>query len=155
MSLVDTDRVLKILYRVPTFAGLYDDEYHALAKACGAENFKEGEVIFHEGDSGAKLYIILAGEVTISTEHSGVIARLKPIDLFGEVAMVQPINRVATATAVSKTTVLTLTRMALEELQVDEPRAAFMVLRNLAAALAEKLSSTNDLIAPSNKAEKA
>lgn len=149
MSLVDRERICRILKKVPTFAGLNEDEYDALARACGAESYRLGDVIFHEGDSGTKLYLLLAGAVVIRTEQAGPIATLKPIELFGEVAMIRPINRVASAEAAADTTVLTLTRRALEQLQIVEPRAAFLVLRNIAASLADKLTCTNDLIAPS------
>lgn len=149
MSLVDQERVCRILKKVPTFSDLYEDEYRALAHACGAESYRPGDVIFREGDSGNKLYLLLAGAVDIRTERAGHIVTLEPFDLFGEIAVVEPINRVATAEATVKTTVLTLTRRALEELQLVEPRAAFLVMRNIATSLAAKLTGTNDLIAPS------
>ncbi len=153
MSLLDKERVCQILKQVPTFAGLYEEEYRALAEACGVETYQPGSVIFHEGEPGNKLYLLLVGAVTIGTERTGVIATLKPLDLFGEVAMVEPTNRLATAEAAAKTTVLTLTSNALEELQVVEPRAAFLVMRNIANALAAKLTNTNDRIAPSRSSE--
>ncbi len=149
MSLVDRDRVCRILKKVPTFSGLTEGEYDALARSCGAEGYRSQDIIFREGDSGSKLYILLAGSVVIRTEQAGAIATLKAIDLFGEVAMLQPDNRVATAEATADTTVLTLSRRALEALQIVEPRAAFLVMRNIAASLATKLTSTNDKVAPS------
>lgn len=149
MVLVDRDRICWTLKQIPTFSELNGEEYDALAGCCGAARYRAGETVFREGEPGDTLFILLTGSVRIHTARAGHIATLKPLDMFGEVAMVEPVSRVATASAAADaTTVLTLTRAALEQLQTVEPRAAFLVMRNIASALAAKLTDTNDLIAP-------
>jgi CRP-like cAMP-binding protein len=150
MALVDRDRICWTLKQIPTFSELSGSEYAALAGSCGAARYGAGETIFREGEAGDTLFILLTGSVEIRTARAGRIATLRPLDLFGEVAMVETVRRVATASAAEDATmVLTLTRDALERLQTIEPRAAFLVMRNIAGALAAKLTDTNDLIAPS------
>jgi CRP-like cAMP-binding protein len=149
MALVDRDRISWTLKQIPTFSELSGTEYVALAGRCGAARYRAGETIFREGEAGDTLFILLTGAVEIRSARAGRLATLKPLDMFGEVAMVETVSRVATASAIDEaTTVLTLTRDALEQLQTVEPRAAFLVMRNIASALAAKLTDTNDLIAP-------
>ncbi len=73
------------------------DERQAIAEL----HYEPGEVIFNEGDIGDFLYIIIKGKVEISRKKDGekrVIAYLGEGEIFGEKALLNQIERSATAT---------------------------------------------------------
>jgi serine phosphatase RsbU (regulator of sigma subunit) len=61
-------------------------------------SFKAGEVIFHHGDLGAAMYILVEGEVNITIEGL-VIDHLLPGSILGEMALIDAQPRSAAATA--------------------------------------------------------
>lgn len=77
------------------------------------ETYPDGKVIFEEGSHGDWIYVVEEGAVEISKkfgERRIVIERLKPGDLFGELAYIAKIERTATATAVGETVIGILDR---------------------------------------------
>ena len=75
-----------------------------------------GEVIFREYDMGAEMYVVLEGEVEL-TIGENVVETLGPGEPFGEMALIDQVPRVATATA----------RTACKLSVIPEKRFLFMV----------------------------
>lgn len=74
-------------------------------------HFESGEVIFHEGDIGDYLYIIINGEVEIFNTIKGkehCIAKLSKGEYFGEMALLNQRSRLATVRCLSAVDVLAL-----------------------------------------------
>jgi CRP-like cAMP-binding protein len=75
------------------------------------ETFKDGDLIFEEGDIGRDLYIVQSGEVKISKLIDGnqiELAKFKKGDFFGDMALLQSIPRYASAHASGETRLLIL-----------------------------------------------
>jgi CRP-like cAMP-binding protein len=47
------------------FGNLSDAALHAMVAACTGVYIPSGEVVFHEGDAGDRLFILLSGEVEV------------------------------------------------------------------------------------------
>ena len=65
-------------------------------------NFKSGTTIFKEGEQGLSMFILLAGQVEVSTMIDGkkvILAHLKQGDIFGEMALFGDKTRSATVQA--------------------------------------------------------
>jgi NADH dehydrogenase len=63
------------------------------------EHFEPGEEIFHQGDLGDRIYIIVSGEAEVIHETNGaqmMLARLGPGEYFGEMALLRQTTRQAT-----------------------------------------------------------
>ena len=50
-----------VLRQAPLFSALDDEAATALRASMTESKLRRGEVLFHEGDSGDKLYIVLDG----------------------------------------------------------------------------------------------
>ncbi|ACL58122.1 patatin-like phospholipase family protein [Methylobacterium nodulans] len=99
-----------------------------------------GRTLFEEGELGDALYTLVTGSIGISTRdpRTGAlrrIARLRPPDTVGEMALLSPAPRSATATALRDTHLLRLTRQAFKEVIERHPR----MLLYFAGLLAERL----------------
>lgn len=74
-------------------------------------HFESGEIIFHEGDIGDYLYIIVSGEVEIFTtqeKKENIIGKLGKGEYFGEMALLNQRSRSATVRCLSPVDVLAL-----------------------------------------------
>ena len=74
-------------------------------------HFEPGEVVFHQGDLGDSLYIIVEGETEVVIENDGrqdVVARLGAGEYFGEMALLNQRTRSATVRCSKPTTLLAL-----------------------------------------------
>ena len=89
------------LARIPFFAGLETAALERVAAGMRTRRFRRGEVIFHAGDPGDALFIIVSGEVKIAvpseTGDEAILATLGAGDVFGELALLDGAPRSATA----------------------------------------------------------
>ncbi len=76
------------------------------------EHFEPGELVFREGDTGDRLYIVLKGraEVLMSARPDGPVAHLGAGSYFGEMALLGSGRRNATVRCVEPMNVLTLSK---------------------------------------------
>jgi CRP-like cAMP-binding protein len=127
------------LARIPFFAGLDDDALVRVAAGTRTRRFRRGEVIFHAGDPGDALFILVSGEVKISlpseTGDEAIIATLQAGDVFGELALLDGAARSATASALSATEAVVLPRDRFRELIATEPIVRDALLASLAGEL--------------------
>jgi len=137
-------RVVGILKKIPVFEGLTDDEYGVLIDVCHVNQYAEGDEIFREGDSGYDVYVLLAGRVDITTDKAGTIHNLEPGEIVGEIALVSHVKRTATAIVVEDASLLRLTRDELDMLLGKAPRVSYVVMRNIAQTLAQRLMGVDD-----------
>jgi NADH:ubiquinone reductase (H+-translocating) len=75
------------------------------------EHFEPGQEVFHQGDLGDRIYIILDGKVEIAREEGGseiVLSMLGPSDFFGEMALLNQTTRGATVRCITPMNVLSI-----------------------------------------------
>jgi NADH dehydrogenase len=73
-------------------------------------HYEPGEAIVRQGQVGRELYVILQGEVEITADGAGAVARLGVREVFGERALLEDTPRNATVRAVSASDVLVMSR---------------------------------------------
>jgi CRP-like cAMP-binding protein len=140
--------VTELLKQVMIFRDLDDAELAQVAEVCKEEKFVSGEYIFHEGEHGNRLYLIVSGEVRISRDVPGsgeeALAILKPGALFGEMAVFDRTERSTHAISNGGTTALTISRADFEMLLDFNREMAYKVLWAVVRLLSSRLRSTND-----------
>jgi len=140
---VDNDVVKK----APLFAALDDEAATALQQSMTSSRLERGDILFHEGDQGDRLYVIREGKIklgrTSSDGRENLLAILGPGEMFGELSLFDPGPRTATATAVAETQLIGLGHDNLQAFLTDRPEVAATLL----AALARRLRRTNETLA--------
>jgi CRP/FNR family transcriptional regulator, cyclic AMP receptor protein len=131
--------------------GLSAGEMKLLATFSSEEKFREGSMIFREGEKGDKLYIVLDGRVRISKFIPGVgeeaLAVLDRGDFFGEMALIDEKPRSADAKAHDgDATVLSIDRATLNEILSMDPHASLQFLNLLCRMISRRLREINDKI---------
>ena len=136
-----------VLRQAPLFSGLDDEAASALRASMSETRIRRGEVLFREGDSGDRLFVVTLGKVklgrTSSDGRENLLAILGPGQMFGELSLFDPGPRSATATAVTPCTLMSLGHDELLRWLEDQPSVARALLHQLAA----RLRKTSDVVA--------
>ena len=96
------------------------------------KHYKKGTFLFEEGDEGEELYIIRAGKVAIKKRvpHGEfTLAVLEKGDFFGEMAMLEHINRTASAEMEEDGSLVVVDAQAFGEMIKANPEIAVRMLR--------------------------
>jgi CRP/FNR family transcriptional regulator len=113
-SRFDLQATCAALAHSPLFEGLDPDDLEGIARAMSRRRYRRHEVIFHEGDPGDALHLVVEGQVKIARESAeggeAIVVILAPGDTFGELVLLDGAPRSATATAVEATETLAMSR---------------------------------------------
>ena len=125
---------------IPFLAGLDAASAQAIADSMVALAVPGGRTLFEQGEEADGLYCLISGSVGISTRdpRSGMtrrIARLRPPEIVGEMALLSAAPRSATATALRDSHLLRLTRPAFEAVVARHPATLLYFGRLLAERL--------------------
>jgi CRP-like cAMP-binding protein len=128
----------------PLFAGLPRHDVEAVLEAARRRTFAKGEVVFHHGDPGDSLHLVVKGRFAVRVMTPlGDVATLGirgPGESFGEMAIVEPeAHRSATVQALEPAETLALAYSRLGELRPA-------VDRMLVVLLADQLRRNNELL---------
>lgn len=94
------------------------------------QNYSEGKFIFHQGEPGASMYVILEGEVDILL-NDRVIATFKPGHIVGEMALIDEEPRSASAFAKTDCKVVPIDKDSFLYLVQHTPYFALHVMKIL------------------------
>jgi CRP/FNR family cyclic AMP-dependent transcriptional regulator len=134
---------------VPFFSGLDAESLESVGRGMRARRFRRGEVIFHLGDPGDALFIVMTGAIKImipsDAGEEAILATLRSGDVFGELAVLDGAPRSATATALEPTETLALPRAQFRELLDKEPAIRDALLASLAGELRRLTNHVEEL----------
>lgn len=143
---MSSDKNMSILRNHELFHRLPDKVLRSIMDKIIFKKFKADQEIFHEGQTGDCLYMILEGNVNISVESKEgdhvQLAVLRDGDYFGEMAMLTDAQRSATATTLTPCLVYSLDRQSFQDLLNKHSDIAL----ELSHVLSERLAYTNKLL---------
>ncbi len=100
--------------------------------------YRDGEIIFREGDPGQVMYMVQFGQVQVTKKTATgelTLATLSAGDLFGEMALFDRLPRSATAVARGEARVLSIDKRKLLTTMTRDPSLAFHML----AAMSQRI----------------
>src|SRR5258707_3853493 len=137
------------LNRWRLLAELTSQDAEVALKACEERILVGGEELFHENDSGDSLFIVQSGRVDIFKNIRGDVDRslasFGPADVIGEMSFIDGARRSATARTTESSEFLVLSRQSFAKVQKERPEIAAAFFRNMAAIVASRLRTTNEL----------
>jgi CRP/FNR family transcriptional regulator, cyclic AMP receptor protein len=125
------------LAAVPLFGGLDEEGLASLLRGMRIRKFRRNETVFHLGDPGDALFIVMSGSIKITlpadTGEEAILATLRPGDFFGELALLDADRRSATVTATSPMEVIVMTRANFRALDRAMPKVHADVCEKIAS----------------------
>lgn len=132
------------LRRTYFFKGLVDEEIRLVASACAEEERDAGDVIFVEGATADRFYIVIEGRVEVWKNYydskPDLLAVHGPGHFFGEMALIDELPRSATVVAKEKARLLYLYRDDFHRLIRERSSIALSVM----TAISYMVRSSNE-----------
>lgn len=130
--------------------GLPDDARRATLSAARRRRFARREVLFHEGDPGDSIHLVVQGHIGLRVNtplgDTAMLRVLGPGGFVGELALLDAAPRSATAIAIDRTETLSIHRTHFDAVRETFPKAHAALslalaaeVRRLAAALVEAM----------------
>ena len=140
------DDVRKLL-RDNTFLGcLAEAAFDQVYRKGHLLRFRKGETIFHRGDEGASMMLVLSGSVkifnTTADGREAVLNFLGPADVIGEITILDGLDRAASVLALEATETFSLQRRDIIPALLANPETMLEVIQMLCG----KLRNTSSLV---------
>lgn len=139
---------------LPLIAGATAEQVALLERHLEHRRLSAGEEIFRQGEAGDALYFLEDGAVRIEWQAGGGrpmrLATLTSGVVFGEMSLIDGAPRSAGARAETAVTVLRLSKDALEAIAAEAPDLALLLMRGLAAEMAQRLRLANAALSEVN-----
>jgi CRP-like cAMP-binding protein len=142
---------VELLKGVPIFAKIEATKLKLLAFTSERMTFNAGQELFHQGDQGDAMYVILGGvaDVLIDTPAGQIaVAELKRNGFVGEIAILCDVPRTATIKARESLATLRISKDMFYRLVAEFPQMAIEIMRELA----HRLEDTNEKLRNATKA---
>ena len=116
----------ELLRRISYFEQCHDWELRQLIEYGYRQSFKQGEVLFQEGDPGSSFYIVLSGTVEVYLESldKKVVATRSVGEFFGEMSLLLDAPRSASIRALEDTLLFVVERSNLQPILQRHPELA-------------------------------
>lgn len=98
------------------------------------KQYKDGELIFRQGDKGNCMFVIQQGEVEVIAEADGREIHLRtlgPTDFFGEMALFEEAVRTATIRSKGESRILTIDKKSFMGGVYEDPSLAFRIVETM------------------------
>ncbi|MGZ4640071.1 MAG: cyclic nucleotide-binding domain-containing protein [Actinomycetes bacterium] len=128
------DASVSLLKQVALFSGLSDKELAAIATLLRERTFSAGTEVVTEGQGGAGFFIVESGTARV-TRGGKEVARLGPGDHFGEIALIDAGERLATVTATTDLVCHGLTYWEFRPLVQENGAIGWKLLQSMAKML--------------------
>ena len=133
------------------FGGLGDDILETLVANLSRLELASGADVFHEGEAGRDLFVILDGEIEVLRRskrgHETRVALLGPGDWFGEMSILDVLPRSATMRVVAPSQLLRFNAQDLDTLYRRDVRAYSLLVLNIAREISRRLRVADGLLA--------
>jgi CRP/FNR family cyclic AMP-dependent transcriptional regulator len=142
---------VELLKGVPIFAKIEQAKLKLLAFTSERMTFDAGQELFHQGDQGDAMYVILGGVADVLIDTPGgqiTVAELKKNGFVGEIAILCDVPRTATIKAREQLATLKISKDMFYRLIAEFPQMAIEIMRELA----HRLEDTNEKLRNATKA---
>lgn len=143
--------MIDLLKKIPLFEELTEQELEKIGRICVRESHAKDTVMFFEGDTGNRCYIITKGQVRISKFIPNIgeeaLAVMKAGDYFGEMALIDNFPRSAHAIANSDLEVLSICKSDLDKVLTTDRELGYKLLWAFTRTLSKRLREMNEKMA--------
>ena len=138
LSESERKEISELLAKVPLFSSLDKRGLEIVTHSAVKRVYKASETIIERGERATNFFMILGGSVQVRRGNS-VLATLTRGDFFGEMALLDKSERVATVIAKEDATCILITSEALEKILDSDPK----IMRKLASELIHRLRESD------------
>ena len=147
---------LESLKKIRIFKGLQDYQFELIDYLLQPLTVQKGEYIIKDQTTGDQIYILLKGQVRVTKElikgiedHDAGEKHLATLNCefcptFGENGILGKNMRSANVIATTECQLYTLSQSDFDAFAADHPNIAYIIMKNIASVLSERLITTDD-----------
>jgi CRP-like cAMP-binding protein len=135
--------LIQVIRKIPIFDGLGPNQVRLLLTACRSGLLAQGQALCRSNTVSDEMYILLTGELGVSTVEGLRVATIRPVTTVGEMGVITGQPRSATVAATQPSKVLALAKPDFERMLGEDKHLCSRIYRNLIRILADKLSGDN------------
>jgi CRP-like cAMP-binding protein len=133
------------------FTDLSKEQLEKVAALANKQTHQRNGVVLKEADLGDAIFLIIKGRVDVTVSLVGsskreTIATLGEGEIIGEMILLGKNRRTADVTAKDDLETLALPVAQLTKLFDSDPKIGYIVMRNIAKQMAERLIATNQVL---------
>jgi CRP-like cAMP-binding protein len=134
------------------FSGMTPGDIEKILSIGRKETYENEEIIFEDSSRDTDLFLILDGSVSVEIDSASAeggrkkriqLTTLRFGDVFGEIAFLATRRRSASVRSVGKVSILRINGPNLYEFFDQEKNMGYLMMKNLAGILAQRLIETN------------
>lgn len=133
----------------PLFYEIYDNEVEEILADCVVATYESDDYIIKQGDTSTDICVLLSGEAKVTVEKDGIskeITTLSKGDLFGELVLINEVERTANIVAVETCDVLVLSYETFYSYYQKRPKIFALMVLNVTRLVTKRLKAANKII---------
>ena len=139
---VDMPTNPKIVEKIPLFQKLSFNQIQQVLHLGQMKTYKEGNLLCKDRDKSNAMFILLAGELAVK-DGDIELARVKPVEIVGEMGLISGEPRCATIQVAKECTVIYIGKMQFDVLLRTDVDMASKIYKNVVDSLCQKLRENN------------
>jgi len=139
----------ELLSRYPFFASLNDVQIKAIAIIAEEKTYLKDTILIKENTTAKRLVLLLEGDVDLIFSGGGegaivnaLVGSIAPGEIYGVSSLIEPYKFISSARATVPVKVVEIDGAALRALMEVDPKLGYALMRNIAAAVLERLKYT-------------
>ncbi len=150
MNCVNKELIIKLLSKNTLFSELETSELEIIIEMAHFKSIQKKQIIFHKGEEGGQLYLLMTGVVQISSMSDQgkeiILDLLKSGEVFGEISLFDEMDRSATATTLEYSDLLIIKRKDFIPFLEKNPQVAIKMLTGLSKRLRQTNITLEDML---------
>lgn len=142
-----SESIIDFIITIPIFDGLHAEDLQTTARHMNCITLEPGEYLFKEGDKGDYVCFVADGSLDVlkrSESYADVaLTSLNRGRSIGEMSVIDNFPRSATVRARTRTTLVTLSRKAFDQLLDDHPKIGIKILKGISRLISQNLRKTS------------
>ncbi len=123
--------------------GLSDTQLVSLSKIAEVQNFISGHVLTSIGDIADQMFVVLSGELRVTTHDNDTLGEIKAGNIVGEIALIDTHPRTVNVVCCGPVTVAAFHVNTLRQAIMADKDAGIHILANIARVLAMRLRAAD------------
>jgi CheY-like chemotaxis protein/CRP-like cAMP-binding protein len=140
----ETSKLLvQVLRKIPIFVGLSPSQVKRILAHCQHESYRPGSLLCRGDTPSDEMYILLSGELIVSTVEGVRVATIIPVTIVGEMGVITGQPRSATVEVCKQSNIFTIQKSQFDLMLREDRDMRSVVYRNIIDVLAGKLTKDN------------
>jgi CRP-like cAMP-binding protein len=139
----------EVLRRYPFFASLNESQLKAIAMIAQEKSYPKGALLVKENADASILALLIEGDIDLVYSGGGegaisnaLVGSIAPGEIYGVSSLIEPYRYTSSVKATMPVRVIEVDGLALRAMVENDPKLGYILMRNVAVAVLERLRYT-------------